>query len=609
MLRPKLQKIYFKALDCNRACTSLCIKLMFMAYVKNCKFVLGSTLPHINFMRHSLLELLSKTLDETYIHAFAYIRQLAIGLRKAYTSHSKEDKQAVQNWQFVESLRLWAELVAIHAGSHQLLHSLVHPLVQIIVALVKLNPGERWIPLRFHCVEMLHILSGVPTLSETSVTDKCLSVDGQKSTSLTGHALAPARRVLVPSLPLLLDTFQLVNFNRRASSASKAPIDLRLLLHFSPSQRRETASLDAIISWLIDLLTEAAAIHANSVVFPEYALPMISALKQFVHTCRVPAFTRPAKALLAKVREHSDWMKNQRRRLNSLANSDELVQFESRLSVLDDQTKISPFWAFYVNHKQIRATELAHLTKCHQKDVLADDEQSSTQYPKDRKKSGKLSASRDSSEESGDSDDSDASYDIDDGITVTHVSKSKDKHKKSDNTNGVEKPQELTTSVPAISHSKGKPVKVDENDDDSDFDLEAALNEPEQNDDSDEAAPDQVTDFELSDSDADDGNEESDGDEDLSEDVDSGDLEDDYSRPKNSKQHNTTGNRTSKLRKPFSRARASDGSKSLPRKRKNEQKAAKRPPGEHPSQLAPKKRKRSEGKQHHRKLKPKEKKR
>lgn len=49
----------------------------------------------------------------------------------------QEDKQAVQNWQFVESLRLWAELVAIHAGSHQLLHSLVHPLVQIIVALVK----------------------------------------------------------------------------------------------------------------------------------------------------------------------------------------------------------------------------------------------------------------------------------------------------------------------------------------------------------------------------------------------------------------------------------------------------------------------------------------
>lgn len=133
---------------------------------------------------------------------------------------------------------------------------------------------------------MLHILSGVPTLSETSVTDKCLSVDGQKSTSLTGHALAPARRVLVPSLPLLLDTFQLVNFNRRASSASKAPIDLRLLLHFSPSQRRETASLDAIISWLIDLLTEAAAIHANSVVFPEYALPMISAVCPLFHKDR-----------------------------------------------------------------------------------------------------------------------------------------------------------------------------------------------------------------------------------------------------------------------------------------------------------------------------------
>ena len=48
-------------------------------------------------------------------------------------------------------------------------------------------------------------------------------------------------------------------------------MDLRLMLHFSPSQRKETACMDAVAAWLHDLLTEALALYANSVAFPEYA--------------------------------------------------------------------------------------------------------------------------------------------------------------------------------------------------------------------------------------------------------------------------------------------------------------------------------------------------
>ncbi|CAH8291334.1 unnamed protein product [Heterobilharzia americana] len=78
-----------KALSIKPECTSLCIKLMFMAFVRNCKFVLGSNLAQINLMRECLLELFGKNLDEAYMHAFVYVRQLAITLRKAYSSNNK----------------------------------------------------------------------------------------------------------------------------------------------------------------------------------------------------------------------------------------------------------------------------------------------------------------------------------------------------------------------------------------------------------------------------------------------------------------------------------------------------------------------------------------
>ncbi|KAG5441658.1 Nucleolar complex protein 2 [Clonorchis sinensis] len=494
----KLQKLFFKvmtkiwsedeesrrvlaflnvlqAVDIAPECMSLCIKTMFAAYVRNSKFVFGGSIAAINFMRLSLLELFSKNLDEAYLHAFVYIRQLAICLRKAHTSHSKEDLQAVQNWQFVNSFQLWSEFVAKYHTSHKLIRSLIHPLVQLLIGTVRLSPGERWIPLRFHCVSLLHTLAGVPTLRHNTDVEKTET----DILPLTGNALSPANRLLVPSLSLLLDTFHFVNFNRRATSVSPAPLDLRLLLHFSPSQRKETASLDAVVSWLVDLLTEAAAIQANSVAFPEFVLPLVNELKQFSRTCRVAAFTRQTKALQAKLREHSDWICVQRRRVRSLANLEEIVRLESSLSVLDGSAAMAPFWTFYVCHKEVRAQELARLTESHKKDAIPDE----TAQPK-RKFQSTIGGD---SDEDSDSVESDESYDVDDGTSITHVSKSK-------------KRDSLAMDV---DRDTGGSATGNADSEDSDFDLEAALKEPEEKSGS-EASADEVTDFELSDSECED---------------------------------------------------------------------------------------------------------
>lgn len=62
---------------------------MYIKYVQNTKFVSPNTLPGINFMRHSLVEIYLFDHNLSYSHAFLYIRQLAIHLRNAITLKKK----------------------------------------------------------------------------------------------------------------------------------------------------------------------------------------------------------------------------------------------------------------------------------------------------------------------------------------------------------------------------------------------------------------------------------------------------------------------------------------------------------------------------------------
>lgn len=75
---------------------------MYIKYVENARFVSPNTLPGINFMRRSLVEIYLLNSEFSYHHAFMYVRQLAIHLRNALTLK----KKVVFNFQSIDMLLL-----------------------------------------------------------------------------------------------------------------------------------------------------------------------------------------------------------------------------------------------------------------------------------------------------------------------------------------------------------------------------------------------------------------------------------------------------------------------------------------------------------------------
>lgn len=152
---------------------------MYMEYVKNSKFVSKNTVPAINFMRRSLTEMFVLDLNVAYQHIFLFVRQLAIHLRNAILLQKKEHFQQIYSWQYVNSLKLWGDVLSnisvsssqngVKAESRSKLVSLIYPFVSIVTGVIKLKSSANYFPLRFQCVKILIDLSRatnvyIPTL-------------------------------------------------------------------------------------------------------------------------------------------------------------------------------------------------------------------------------------------------------------------------------------------------------------------------------------------------------------------------------------------------------------------------------------------------------------
>ncbi|KAI0214999.1 Nucleolar complex-like protein 2 [Lamellibrachia satsuma] len=250
-----------------------CIKQMYMAYVRNCKFTSPAMLPMINFMQRSMVEVFALDTTLTYQYAFIYIRQLAIHLRSAITVRKPEVQQTVYNWQYMHSLHLWVRMLS-QLHPNPTLEPLIYPLTQVIIGAIKLISSARYYPLRFHCIKALNILSR-------------------------------ATNTFVPVLPFLTEVFEVTDFNKKHKKMSLKPISFACILKLSKPQLEEKGFKDAVIDQLYEHLMDSFEIHSHTIGFPELALPALLQMKKFVKNCKVANYTKQIKQIVDKVTETS----------------------------------------------------------------------------------------------------------------------------------------------------------------------------------------------------------------------------------------------------------------------------------------------------------------
>lgn len=289
------------------------LKAMYLSYVRNAKFVSPGTLPAINFMRRSLAELFALDLNVSYQHVFLYIRQLAIHLRNALTLKKKDSFQAVYNWQFINSLRLWVELLCATASRAQL-QPLIYPLVSIITGTIKLIPTAQYFPLRFHCIQML-----VQVAKETNT--------------------------FVPVLPFVLEVLNSNTFNRKHAKVSMKPLPFTCILRLNKAQLLENGFRDEVVESIFGMSLEYMSAESATLGYPELAVPAVINLRQYIKRCKNGNYSRKLKTLVDKLEENARTVESERDRIQfQLRDIAQITAWETQL-----RNKGTPLQVYYTN--------------------------------------------------------------------------------------------------------------------------------------------------------------------------------------------------------------------------------------------------------------------
>uniref|UniRef100_A0A1B0CXE3 C2H2-type domain-containing protein n=1 Tax=Lutzomyia longipalpis TaxID=7200 RepID=A0A1B0CXE3_LUTLO len=312
---------------------STVLKVMYLSFVRNARFVSPTTLPGINFMRRSLAEMFTLDTECSYQHAFLYIRQLAIHLRNAVTLKRKESYQAVYNWQFVNALKLWGDVLGATVNSE--LSALIYPLVTIIQGVIKLIPTAQWFPLRFHCIRVLINLT--------------------KST-----------RIFIPVLPFILEILQSATFNKKHTQISLNAMPFTCILRCTRPQLEELSSRTQVTENIFSTALEYLAAESYSLTFPDLVVPAIVNLKQYLKTCQVAATSRKLKQLLDLIIDNSRIIEAERMKINFSLRDAALIQsWETQM-----ENNGTPLLTFYTNW--VKTNDLKKRREANNTDEIAD---------------------------------------------------------------------------------------------------------------------------------------------------------------------------------------------------------------------------------------------
>ncbi|KAJ2559381.1 Nucleolar Complex 2 protein [Coemansia sp. RSA 1933] len=319
--------------------TDIALKGIYLTYVRHSNVKNISSLTTIQLMRNCGVELYGTDAKASYQHAFVYIRQLAIHLRNSMQLRSKESFRAIYNWQFINSLNFWTEVLATYCGDRAeeqpeicaTLESLVYPLTQIILGVARLVPTAKYFPLRIHCLNQLLRIS-----------------------SATG--------VYIPLLPLIIEVLESPEFlNRRPLKSTLKPLMIESHLKVPKEYEHTRVYLEVVLENVFGLLADAFASQSVRIAFPEWAVPAILQLRRWRK--RVGGswarFSKQLQGLLEKIDQTSRLVQQKRSRVDfapsNLTGANQFMQ--------DTSPERTPIGLYASSLQKIRAQQRATLVE------------------------------------------------------------------------------------------------------------------------------------------------------------------------------------------------------------------------------------------------------
>lgn len=273
-------------------CFDECFKGIYKAYVLNCQFINAVKLQHIQFLQNCVIELFGVDIPTAYQHAFVFIRQLAMILREALNTKTKEAFRKVYEWKFMNCLELWTGAICAYSTEADF-KLLAFPLTQIISGVARLVPTARYFSLRLRCARMLNRIA-----------------------ASTGN--------FIPVSILLLDMLEMKELNRPPTGGVGKAVDLRTVLKVSKPTIKTRAFQEACVYSVIDELAEHLAQWSYSVAFFELSFIPAVRLRNFCKSTKVDRFRKAMRQLIRQVEANSAFT-NQKRMSISFTPNDAAV--------------------------------------------------------------------------------------------------------------------------------------------------------------------------------------------------------------------------------------------------------------------------------------------
>ncbi|GJQ09759.1 hypothetical protein GpartN1_g1550.t1 [Galdieria partita] len=243
-------------------------------------------LPVVLFAANSLVDLFGMDMGISYSSIFVHLRELAIVLKRVITSEGKEFRYLVENWQFINQLRLYGMVLSSYPQKDQL-RTLIYPYVQIVLGVLNFSYSPNCFGLLFHCIHFL-------------------------------NDLMKQANIYIPLASSLTRVLFCAELKKKPTSneVKDKPLIWRTTLRIPEKQLNTRAFRDGVVSQVVYLLAEHFSILSRNVAFPELIVPTVISLNDFMKETKVSKFRQIIKELTQQMEENANLIRKLRRQSN-----------------------------------------------------------------------------------------------------------------------------------------------------------------------------------------------------------------------------------------------------------------------------------------------------